>query len=91
MSGGISKIKPSVYSLLLWLLEEQASKTSKNCALEFYPNVRFTYYKLNEISNFLACYLKDYQAISREIMGIYLEKTHILVITVLALLKASMA
>lgn len=73
------------------LLEEQASKTPENSALEFYPNVRFTYHELNEISNRLARSLKDHQAMSREIVAICLEKTHALVIAILAVLKAGMA
>ena len=54
MSGGISEMKPSVHSLLHRPLEGHASKTPENGALEFYPNVRFTYHELNEISNRLA-------------------------------------
>lgn len=84
-------MKPSRHSLVHRLLEEQASKTPENGALEFYPNVRFTYHELNEISNRLARYLKDHQAISREIVATCLEKTHMLVIAILAVLKAGMA
>lgn len=84
-------MKPSVHSLLHRLLEEQASKTPENGALEFYPNVRFTYQELNEISNRLARYLKDHQAMNREIVAICLEKTDKLVIAILAVLKAGMA
>lgn len=66
------------------------SKTPENGALEFYPNVRY-YRELNEISNRVAYYLNDHQAMSREIVAICVEKTHKLVIAILAVLKAGMA
>lgn len=91
MSGGISEVKPPVNFLVHRLLEAQASKTPENGALEFYPNVRFTYRELNKISNRLARYLNDHQPMSRKIVATCLEKTHVLVITVLAVLKAGMA
>lgn len=84
-------MKASIHSLLHRLLEEQAPKTPENGALEFYPTVPFTYRELNEISNRVACYLKDHQAMSREIVAICVEKTHKLVIAILAVLKAGMA
>lgn len=91
MSGGISEVKPPVNFLVHRLLEAQASKTPENGALEFYPNVRFTYRELNKISNRLARYLNDHQPMSRKIVATCLEKTHVLVITILAVLKAGMA
>ena len=73
------------------LLEVQAAKTPKSDALEFGPNVLFTYYGLNEISNRLARYLKDHRFLGRGVVAICLEKTHVLVIAILAVLKAGMA
>lgn len=73
------------------LLEVQAAKTPNGEALEFCPNVLFTYHELNGISNRLARYLKDHQSLGREVVAICLEKTHVLVIAILAVLKAGMA
>jgi amino acid adenylation domain-containing protein len=84
-------MKPSFHPLLHRLLEVQAAKTPGNGALEFHPNVRLTYRELNETSNRLARYLKDYQSLGREVVAICMEKSHVLVIAILAVLKAGMA
>lgn len=91
MSVAISRISPSFHPLLHRLFDVQAARTPENGALEFYPDVRLTYRELNETSNRLARYLKHHQFLGREVVAICLEKSHVLVIAVLAVLKAGMA
>ena len=79
-------------SLLLHrLLERQVARTPNDFALEFYPDVRLTYHEVNSISNRLARYLKDNRSRDNEVVALWLEKSHIMVIAILAVLKAGMA
>src|SRR5947209_18564662 len=84
-------ITSTFHPLVHGLLEVQAAKTPNNDALEFYPIVRLTYYELNEISNRLARYFKHHHSQGREIVALCLEKSHVQVIAILAVLKAGMA
>ena len=72
-------------------LEAQATKTPNNNALEFYPAVRMTYHDLNEATSRLARYFRAHRSLGKELVALCLEKTHVAVIAVIAVLKADMA
>ncbi|KAI4117411.1 MAG: hypothetical protein LQ345_002352 [Seirophora villosa] len=81
---------PGSVALLHQILEAQAAKTPQHRALECYPATNWSYADLNATANRLARYLRDKCSGSRKIVGLYLEKTDLLVIAVLGVLKAGM-
>ena len=70
------------------LFEEQVSKTPYNTALIF-GNTHLSYKDLNSISNQLADYLsQNYTIQPDDLVGIMLERSEWMMITMLAVLKA---
>lgn len=70
------------------LFEIQVSKTPDNMAL-VYEDIQLTYREINERSNQLANYLKETSKISSEdLIGIQLDRSQWLVISILGVLKA---
>ena len=82
---------PSIVpSFLYELLEFQAVKTPHKVALEYHPDVQLTYSELNETTDRLARYLLDRQPQNADVIALCVDKTHKLVIAVLAILKANL-
>jgi len=70
------------------LFEEQAQKTPDNIAIIF-ENKQFTYRELDEASNQLAHYLKDFYAIQPDdLVGILLDRSEKMIISLFAILKS---
>ena len=94
MEGDLLKLldmtSTSSGSLLHQMFEEQAAKTPRHSALECYPGARWEYGDLNTIANRLARYLKNEDIGNRAIVALHLEKSEMLVIAVLGVLKAGM-
>lgn len=76
--------------LLHHIFEDQVSKSPESCALEFFPRGRLTYHELNNQSNSLACFLREKQLPGRDVVALSSEKSPLLVVAVLAVLKAGM-
>ncbi|KAL8707358.1 MAG: hypothetical protein Q9220_007606 [cf. Caloplaca sp. 1 TL-2023] len=76
--------------LLHHLFEAQATRTPQEIALEAHGNIRWSYHDLNTTYNRLARYLSAHYR-QGEIVALYLEKTDLLVVAVLAVLKARKA
>ncbi|RSL52254.1 hypothetical protein CEP54_011029 [Fusarium duplospermum] len=76
--------------LLHHIFEHQVSKSPNSCALEFFPQGRLTYQELNNQSNSLARFLREKQLPGRDVVALSSEKSPLLVIAVLAVLKAGM-
>ncbi|KAL8998121.1 MAG: hypothetical protein Q9169_002742 [Polycauliona sp. 2 TL-2023] len=76
--------------LLHHIFEDQAAKRPRHSALECYPGAKTEYRDLNTIANRLAHYLKDEVVGSRATVALHLEKSDMLVIAVLGVLKAGM-
>ncbi|EEU43520.1 uncharacterized protein NECHADRAFT_82887 [Fusarium vanettenii 77-13-4] len=76
--------------LLHHIFEHQASKSPESCALEFFPQGRLTYHELNSRSNSLARFLREKQLPGRDVVALSSEKSPLLVVAVLAVLKAGM-
>lgn len=73
------------------LFEEQAEKTPENIAV-IYEDRKLTYRQLNEKSNQLAAYLKEKYSIQPEDMiGVCLNRSEYMIITILGVLKAGAA
>ncbi len=70
------------------LFEEQAEKTPNNIAIVF-ENKKMTYKELNEKANQLANYLISKGVKPGDIIGIFLDKSLEIVISMLAILKAN--
>ncbi|XWX00337.1 hypothetical protein V2A60_008357 [Cordyceps javanica] len=77
--------------LLHEILEEQARRLSENVALEFYPDVKMTFGKLNREANRLARYLKERKTLDSEVIAVCFEKSPQLIVSIIAILKAGMA
>ena len=76
---------------LVDLFQEQAEKTPHKIALIF-KEKEFTYREIHEKSNQLAAYLRiDYAIKPDDLIGIKLERTEWLIITLLAILKSGAA
>jgi amino acid adenylation domain-containing protein len=58
--------------------------------LEFFPQGRLTYHELNNQSNSLASFLREKQLPGRDVVALSSEKSPLLVVAVLAVLKAGM-
>nr|WP_315254431.1 non-ribosomal peptide synthetase [uncultured Flavobacterium sp.] len=70
------------------LFEEQVAKTPNNLAVIF-EEVKLTYKELNEKSNQLGAYLREnYSIKSDDLIGIKLDRTEMLIITILGILKS---
>lgn len=76
--------------LLHHISEDQVFKSPESCALEFFSQGRFTYRELNSRSNSLARFLREKQLPGRDVVALSSEKSPLLVIAVLAVLKAGM-
>ncbi|RMJ16804.1 hypothetical protein CDV36_003523 [Fusarium kuroshium] len=76
--------------LLHHIFEHQVSKSPESCALEFFPQGRLTYQELNNQSNSLARFLREKQLLGRDVVALSSEKSPLLVVAVLAVLKAGM-
>ena len=76
--------------LLHQLLEDQALRVPDNVVLEYHPGVRLTYQELNEKANQLARYLEQQKTQKQEVVALCLEKGPMLVIAIIAVLKAGM-
>ncbi|KAM0430163.1 hypothetical protein ACHAPT_006171 [Fusarium lateritium] len=76
--------------LLHHIFEDQVSKSPESCALEFFPHGRLTYQELNNQSNSLARFLREKQLSNRDVVALSSEKSPLLVVAVLAVLKAGM-
>ncbi|KAI8716682.1 hypothetical protein NCS52_00962400 [Fusarium sp. LHS14.1] len=76
--------------LLHHIFEHQVSKSPESCALEFFPQGRLTYHELNNQSNSLARFLRENQLPGRDVVALSSEKSPLLVVAVLAVLKAGM-
>ncbi|SHL03865.1 non-ribosomal peptide synthetase [Flavobacterium chilense] len=73
------------------LFEEQVEKTPDNTAVVF-ENKAFTYQELNEISNQLAHYLREnYSIQADDLIGIKLERSENLIVSILGILKSGAA
>ncbi|KAK2590969.1 hypothetical protein QQS21_011348 [Conoideocrella luteorostrata] len=81
----------SYHLLLHELLEEQARRSPENVALEFHPDVNMTYYELNNEANRLARYLEKHKSQYGEVVAVCFEKSPLLVVAIIAILKAGMA
>ncbi|TQV90891.1 nonribosomal peptide synthetase [Cordyceps javanica] len=77
--------------LLHEILEEQARRLSENVALEFHPDVKMTFGKLNREANRLARYLKERKTLDSEVIAVCFEKSPQLIVSIIAILKAGMA
>ncbi len=70
------------------LFEEQVAKTPKNVALVF-EGKELTYYELNELSNQLAhCLQKNYNIKPNDLIGINLNRSEWMIISLLGVLKS---
>ena len=70
------------------LFEEQASETPNKIALDF-SGKKMTYRDLNEKSNRLAAYLQqNYHIQPNDLVGIYLDRSEWMIISILGILKA---
>ncbi|KAJ4328811.1 hypothetical protein N0V84_000821 [Fusarium piperis] len=76
--------------LLHHIFEHQVCKSPGSCALEFFPKGRLTYQELNNQSNSLARFLHEKQLPGRDVVALSSEKSPLLVVAVLAVLKAGM-
>ncbi|MFD1260465.1 non-ribosomal peptide synthetase [Entomomonas asaccharolytica] len=77
--------------LISQLFEEQVQQTPNNIAL-VYEDVQFSYQQLNDYTNQLASYLRQLLAIKPDdLIGLYLDKSEHMVISILAVLKAGAA
>ncbi|XP_044723972.1 AMP-binding enzyme domain-containing protein [Hirsutella rhossiliensis] len=76
--------------LLHQVFEDQVRKHPANHALDFYPHERLSYQELNERSNSLARFLCETQVPGREVVALCPDKSPLLIIAVLAVLKAGM-
>ncbi|KAJ3460336.1 hypothetical protein MRS44_011203 [Fusarium solani] len=76
--------------LLHHIFEDQVSRSPGSCALEFFPQGRLTYHELNNQSNSLASFLREKQLPGRDVVALSSEKSPLLVVAVLAVLKAGM-
>ena len=73
---------------IVQLFEEQVEKTPDNIAIVF-ENQKLTYKELNEKANSLAHYLRETQKIdSNDIVGIMINRSLEMIISILAVLKA---
>lgn len=81
----------SYHLLLNEILEEQAQRSPENVALEFHPDVKMTYHELNNEANRLARHLDKYKPQSGEVVAVCCEKSPLLVVAIIAILKAGMA
>ncbi|MFH6990654.1 amino acid adenylation domain-containing protein, partial [Flavobacterium collinsii] len=73
------------------LFEEQVEKTPNNIAVVF-ENTELTYKELNERSNQLANYLREnYSIKADDLVGIKLDRSEIMIITILGILKSGAA
>ncbi|KAF4629082.1 hypothetical protein G7Y89_g9068 [Cudoniella acicularis] len=68
-----------------------SKKDPENVVLECHTDRPITYRELNERSNRLARYLAHAYPKSQKVVALCLEKGHVLVISVLAIMKAGMA
>jgi tyrocidine synthetase III len=85
-AGGYEKEKT-----IMNLFEEQVEKSQNNIALRF-KETNFTYKELNEKSNQLGDYLrKNYNIQANDLIGIKLERSEWMIITILAILKSGAA
>ncbi|KID84996.1 tyrocidine synthetase 1 [Metarhizium guizhouense ARSEF 977] len=81
----------SYHLLLNEILEEQAQRSPENVTLEFHLDVNITYNKLNNEVNRLARHLDKYKSQSGEVVVVCCEKSPLLVVAIIAILKAGMA
>ena len=79
--------KPVINHCIHELFEKQVNKTPNNIAIIF-ENETLTYHELNERSNQLAHYLKQQGVTSETLIGVYLERSITMVVSLLAILKA---
>ncbi|CAA9202368.1 non-ribosomal peptide synthetase [Flavobacterium collinsii] len=76
---------------LIDLFEDQAKQTPENIAVVF-DDLQITYKELNEKSNQLACYLRENYAIQTDdLVGVKLERSEKIIITILGILKSGAA
>lgn len=80
----------SLGQLLHHIFENQVSKSPESYALEFFPQGPLTYHELNNQSNSLARFLCEKQLPGRDVVALSSEKSPLLVVAVLAVLKAGM-
>jgi amino acid adenylation domain-containing protein len=70
------------------LFEEQVAKTPNNVAVVF-ENIQLTYKELNEEANQLAYYLREnYEIKPDDLIGIKLERSEKMIVSILAILKS---
>lgn len=85
------EVMSSVPSTLLHrMFEAQAAKTPQNPALQFQLETPITYDHLNKSANRLARHIKDACPDSQGVVGLCLEKSPLLIVALLAVLKADM-
>ncbi|KHO00454.1 Amino acid adenylation [Metarhizium album ARSEF 1941] len=85
-------VGPVSHHLLLHeILEEQARRTPENVAIEFHPDLTVTYHELNSQANRLARHLEKCKAQNREVVAVCFDKSPLLVVAIIAILKAGMA
>ncbi|RCX18147.1 amino acid adenylation domain-containing protein [Fontibacillus phaseoli] len=78
------------FSAIYKMFEDVASRYSDHCCLEF-GETRLSYGEVNERANRLARYLKDKGAGPEQLIGIYLERSPDLIVSILAVLKSGAA
>lgn len=69
------------------LFEEQVEKTPNNIAVVFGEN-KLTYTELNEKANSLACYLREQKIGRNDIVGIMVNRSLEMIVSILAVLKS---
>lgn len=78
-------------NLLHRLFEARSRKTPQNEALLYKSEAPVTYDQLNKSANRLAFYIRDVCPDREGVIALYLDKTPLLIIALLAVLKANMA
>ncbi len=86
-----TKVDYPVEKTVIDLFEEQVDRTPDNIAVKF-NDISLTYRELNEKSNQLAGYLYNtYSIQSNDVIGIKLERSEQLIVTILGILKSGAA
>lgn len=86
-----TKIDYPKYETILDLFEEQAKKVPNNIAIEF-EDTKLTYKDLNEQSNQFANYLQEtYAIVPNDLVGVKLDRSERMLITIFGILKSGAA
>lgn len=89
--GNQSNVVLSKSNSIVALFEEQVKKSPNNIAL-YYEGIELTYSELDKQSNQLAHYLKqNYKVCPDDLVGIQQERSHWMLISILAVLKSGAA